>query len=334
MQPMLASDPCRLLAAGDVLPRHPPARHFPRPCGVGDVVDDQDVADIAFHLGRDVGVLLVHVEAVHAAAPGLHVRDELRLGSIRDVVDLEAAVVVAGLLRAAVDALAAERAEVLLDVDDHHVTDHAHLVAVRIGLLHLHLRDEARLFRIGNVEDGAADMRAIGDMADVRGRSRDVDLAGARQLHARQAPYTMRAVLVHEPMIVGTGSPDVGLSTMARSVAVLLACALVSGPAVAQEPVVKPIPTRQMHPGYGVVETIKEVKLASRERSAAAGGSAPSAGDAKREARPVYRVGVRMADGTLQYRDLDKPEFKVGDNVLLSYAVFCLKNRSAISHHA
>jgi hypothetical protein len=107
---------------------------------------------------------------------------------------------------------------------------------------------------------------------------------------------------------------------MARSVAVLLACALVSGPAVAQEPVVKPIPTRQMHPGYGVVETIKEVKLASRERSAAAGGSAPSASDAKREARPVYRVGVRMADGTLQYRDLDKPEFKVGDNVLLTNA--------------
>ena len=44
--------------------------------------------------------------------------------------------------------------------------------------------------------------------------------------------------------------------------------------------------------------------------------SAPS----KREARPVYRVGVRMADGTLQYRDLDKPEFKVGDNVLLTNA--------------
>lgn len=103
---------------------------------------------------------------------------------------------------------------------------------------------------------------------------------------------------------------------MARSVAALLACALVSGQAAAKEPVVKPIPAEEMHPGYGVVESIKEVKLASGEPSAAAGGSAPSANDV----RPVYRVGVRLADGTLQYRDLDKPEFKVGDNVLLTNA--------------
>lgn len=103
---------------------------------------------------------------------------------------------------------------------------------------------------------------------------------------------------------------------MARSIAVALAFAAVSNLALAQEPVVKPIPAREMHPGYGVVESIKEVKVASGERSAAAGGSAPAA----KEARPVYRVGVRLADGSLQYRDLDKPEFKVGDNVLLTNA--------------
>jgi hypothetical protein len=103
---------------------------------------------------------------------------------------------------------------------------------------------------------------------------------------------------------------------MAHGIAVLLACALVSGPVLAQEPVVKPIPSKEMRPGYGVVESVKEVRLASGERSAAAGGSARSA----EEGRPVYRVSVRLADGTLQYRDLDKPEFKVGDNVLLTNA--------------
>ena len=92
-------------------------------------------------------------------------------------------------------------------------------------------------------------------------------------------------------------------------------------PAV-QEPKVAPIRTEDMKPGYGVVESVTEVELVrerqkeSRERSAAAGGSAPggSAG------RPMYRVGVRMPDGSVQFRDLDKPEFKIGDNVLLTNA--------------
>ena len=34
----------------------------------------------------------------------------------------------------------------------------------------------------------------------------------------------------------------------------------------------------------------------------------------------MYRVAVRMPDGSVQLRDLDKPEFKVGDNVLLTNA--------------
>ena len=107
---------------------------------------------------------------------------------------------------------------------------------------------------------------------------------------------------------------------MARGIGAVAAAALafvaVSGVATAQEPVVKPVPTRDMRPGYGVVETIEEVRVAPAERSAAAGGSAASGA----QARPAYRVGVRLADGTLQYRDLDKPEFKVGDNVLLTNA--------------
>jgi hypothetical protein len=34
----------------------------------------------------------------------------------------------------------------------------------------------------------------------------------------------------------------------------------------------------------------------------------------------MYRVTVRLPDGTRQRRDLDKPEFQVGDNVLLTNA--------------
>ena len=99
-------------------------------------------------------------------------------------------------------------------------------------------------------------------------------------------------------------------------------------PAV-QEPKVAPVRTQDMKPGYGVVESVTEVQLVperqkesrerqkeSRERSAAAGGSAPGTPPG----RPMYRVGVRMPDGSLQLRDLDKPEFKVGDNVLLTNA--------------
>jgi hypothetical protein len=92
--------------------------------------------------------------------------------------------------------------------------------------------------------------------------------------------------------------------------AVAAATAAVGQPA--REPSVAPIATKDMQPGYGVVEKVSEVRLVAKERSAAAGGSA--------EGRPVYRVAVRMADGSMQFRDLDRPEFKVGDNVLLTNA--------------
>jgi hypothetical protein len=92
--------------------------------------------------------------------------------------------------------------------------------------------------------------------------------------------------------------------------------ALAASAAFAQgEKVVTPVPAKQMQPGYGVVESVTPVRVAP-ERSAAAGGSAT----AKTESRPMYRFAVRMPDGSLQYRDLDRPEFKVGDNVLLTNA--------------
>jgi len=109
---------------------------------------------------------------------------------------------------------------------------------------------------------------------------------------------------------------------MARSIAIALAFAALSAFAkdpAAKEPVVAPVSTQDMKPGYGRVESVTEVRVVKRERSAAAGGSA-TAGEKSSDARPAYRVAVRMADGSVQYRDLAKPEFKVGDHVLLTNA--------------
>jgi len=47
-----------------------------------------------------------------------------------------------------------------------------------------------------------------------------------------------------------------------------LALALLAAHALAGEPVVGPVPSGQMRPGYGVVETVAEVRVAP-ERSAA-----------------------------------------------------------------
>jgi len=84
--------------------------------------------------------------------------------------------------------------------------------------------------------------------------------------------------------------------------------------AAAQAPqAVPPLAPQAMQPGYGVVERVVPVRVGGR--SAAAGGSSPS-----RDARPVYRLAVRMADGSVQFRDIDRPEFRPGDRVLLTNA--------------
>ena len=79
---------------------------------------------------------------------------------------------------------------------------------------------------------------------------------------------------------------------------------------------VTPIPEADKQPGYGTVESVTEVRVTPGERSAAAGGSAPG----EPAGKPAYRVKVRMADGSIQYRDLHKPEFQPGQNVLLTNA--------------
>jgi len=91
---------------------------------------------------------------------------------------------------------------------------------------------------------------------------------------------------------------------------------LASAGALAQ-PAVNPVRTADMHPGYGTVESISPVRLVARERSAAAGGSTAKSA---LEGRPAYRVSVRMADGSMQQRDVDNLEVKVGQDVLLTNA--------------
>src|SRR5262249_18900254 len=56
VQAVAAARPAWRLAAGEVLPGHPPAPDLLRLLWVGEIVDDEDVANIAVHLGGDVGV--------------------------------------------------------------------------------------------------------------------------------------------------------------------------------------------------------------------------------------------------------------------------------------
>jgi len=70
-----------------------------------------------------------------------------------------------------------------------------------------------------------------------------------------------------------------------------------------------------MQPGYGVVLSIAPVRLVEEERSAAVGGSASAP-----RVHPAYRVTVRMADGSVQYRDIDRPEVRPREHVLLTNA--------------
>ena len=192
VQAVFAPDPGRLFAGRDMLARHPPARHFLGPRRIADVVDDEDVADVAFHLGRDVGAAAVHVEAMHTASPRALMLDQLRPPAIGDVVELEAAVRVRGLLGRAVDAVAAGFSQVLLDVDDHQIAGDAGFVAVRIGLVDRELRHELRLARIGHIEDGCAEVLLVGDVADVGVVAIHRHLPGARELQSRKALHLAR----------------------------------------------------------------------------------------------------------------------------------------------
>ena len=99
VQPVLPARPGLLLAASGMLPGHPPARHFLGALGICQAVVHQDVSGESLHLGRDVGVVRVHVEAVYADSAGTVVHQLARLRPVGDVVDAEATEVIPLLLR-------------------------------------------------------------------------------------------------------------------------------------------------------------------------------------------------------------------------------------------
>src|SRR5262249_44584651 len=79
------------LAAGGPLPRHPPAADFLRPTRIGQIEDQHDVANVAVHLGGEVGVAAVEGEPMHTGAAAPPERDLARTARRRDVVDAEPA---------------------------------------------------------------------------------------------------------------------------------------------------------------------------------------------------------------------------------------------------
>ena len=224
MKAVLVALPRRRFAAGDVLAGHPPARDLGGVRRILEIVDDEDVADEAFHLGGDVCVVLVHVEAVHAEAVRLHVTEQAGLILVGDVPDLEAAFGVGvakelarerDLLR--LDAqlgcqlcifrLAAEGGQelafgflqvsgrargvtlVLLDVGDHEVAGDAHLVGVRALRLEGQRGDDLRPLRVRDVDDGRA-MRRL-HVADEGVVALDVDLAATGQVEMADALHAL-----------------------------------------------------------------------------------------------------------------------------------------------
>ena len=182
MQAMLGTFRMRRIAVGDVLVLHAPAPDFSRLRRIADVVDHQDVADIALHLGRDVGVVLVEIEAVHALAVGLVERDELRVGLVLHVVDAEAAFRIFAQIALA---------RLALGIDHHDVADDARLVRMRPGMRAHDLRQHLRLARVGDVEDRRALRPVL--MADEGGGALDHDLAAARQLHPAEVADVRRS---------------------------------------------------------------------------------------------------------------------------------------------
>ena len=78
--------------------------------------------------------------------------------------------------------LAADGGHVAFAVDDHQVTDDARLVAVRVRIFDENLRDDARILRIGDVEDAGAELLLVRDVADGAVAAFNIHLAGARQI--------------------------------------------------------------------------------------------------------------------------------------------------------
>src|SRR5262245_27192550 len=163
-------------SSGLPLPGDPPPPHLDRAGGIGEIEDHHDVADIALGRRRQISVAAVEIVAVHTAAGGAPLGDQLRRAGARDVIDCDAA---AELGRSAL-------AQPLV-VDDHDAVCHPHLVGMP-ALRQIDSRELAGLARIGHVHDrGAA--RPV-HVPDEERRALDPNLPCARA-----AECEMRVVL-------------------------------------------------------------------------------------------------------------------------------------------
>ena len=131
-------------SSGLPLPGHPPAPDLDRASGIGEIEDHHDVADIALGRRRQISVAAIEIVAVHTAAGGAPLGDQLRRAGARDVIDCDAP---AELGRSAL-------AQPLV-VDDHDAVRHPHLVGMPT-LRQIDGRELARLARIGHVHDRGA----------------------------------------------------------------------------------------------------------------------------------------------------------------------------------
>src|SRR3954451_12050336 len=81
--------PGRRLAAGDPLPRHPPAAHLLRSRRLFEIEDADDIAAIALECRRAIQIAAVEIITVHAGAIRFPAGDLARLRRIADVMDAE-----------------------------------------------------------------------------------------------------------------------------------------------------------------------------------------------------------------------------------------------------
>jgi len=158
-------------SSGLPLPGHPPAPDLDRASGIGEIEDHHDVADIALGRRRQISVAAIEIVAVHTAAGGAPLGDQLRRAGARDIVDRDAS---AELGRSAL-------AQPLV-VDDHDPVRHPHLVGMP-ALRQIDGRELARLARIGHVHDRGAARPA--HVADKERRALDPNLPSARAVEVR-----------------------------------------------------------------------------------------------------------------------------------------------------
>lgn len=111
-----------------------------------------------------------------------------------------------------------------------------------------------------------------------------------------------------------TSTPVASASIPATSGAIVtVPSAVVTGPstAVVATPgtAVAPAPATAFHTGYGVVDSVSQVRVVP-PTSASAGSSSPPF--------TAYRLTLRMDDGTMQTIDEDNRSFMVGDRVQIT----------------